>query len=347
MSAPTGFPALLERIARGGSLAPDDAERAFEVLMAGGASDAQIGAFLMGLKQRGETVEEITAGATVLRRHAAGIHAPEGAVDTCGTGGDGHGTINVSTAAAIVAAACGVPVAKHGNRAVSSRSGSADVLAALGVATDLTPAAVEQVLAHAGIGFLFAPRHHGAMRHVAAARSQLGFRTIFNLLGPLANPAGVKRQVVGVFDARWLEPMARVLQALGSVHVWVVHGSDGLDELALSGPSTVAELRDGRITTFDVGPADAGLAAAPLSAIAGGDAAENAHAILEVLRGCAGPHRDVIAFNAAAALIVAGVAKDLREGAAMAGAALDEGRALDVLERLRGASKAAAEAGHA
>ncbi|MET4698043.1 anthranilate phosphoribosyltransferase [Constrictibacter sp. MBR-5] len=328
------FKAILAQVAAGGSLARAQAEAAFEVMMSGEATPAQIGAFLMGLRVRGETVEEITGAATVMRAKAVRVEAPAGTIDTCGTGGDASGTFNVSTGAAIVVAACGVPVAKHGNRAASSKSGSSDVLAALGVNIDADMSLVARALSDAGICFMMAPRHHGAMRHVAGARVELGTRTIFNILGPLSNPADAKRQLLGVFSRQWLEPMARVLGNLGSQRAWLVHGSDGLDELTTTGPSYVAELRDGDVRTFEVTPEQAGLETARPDDLKGGDAATNAAAMRAMLGGERGPYRDIVLLNSAAALMVADRAGDLREGADMARAAIDGGTAKDVLDRL-------------
>lgn len=333
MSADALKPALAE-IAEGRDLAPEMAEAAFGALMEGKATPAQIGAFLLGLRVKGESVEEIAAGARALRAHVTRVEAPPGAIDTCGTGGDAKGTWNVSTAVALVVAACGVPVAKHGNRALSSRSGGAQVLEALGVRIDLSPEAIARCIAEAQIGFMMAPLHHTAMRHVGPARQELGVRTVFNLLGPLANPAGVTRQLVGVFSKAWVEPVARVLAALGTERAWVVHGSDGIDELTVTGPSEVAALTDGSVRCFSVTPEDAGIARHEFEALIGGDPSANAAKIEALLEGETGAYRDIVCLNAAAALIVAGAAADLAEGAALAGAALDEGRASAVLSRL-------------
>jgi anthranilate phosphoribosyltransferase len=288
----------------------------------------------MALRVRGETVEEITGAATIMRAKAHPVSAPPGAIDVVGTGGDASGTFNVSTASAIVVAACGVPVAKHGNRAFSSKSGSADVLAALGVNIEAPYEAVERAIREAGIGFMMAPRYHSAMRNVGPTRVELGTRTIFNLLGPLSNPAQVKRYLVGTFAKQWVEPMARVLANLGAERAWVVHGSDGLDELTLTGPSYVTALENGKITNFEVGPDNAGLKPAQLADLKGGEPEHNAKALKAVLGGQLGPFRDFVLFNAGAALMVAGPAKSLREGVAMAAQAIDRGKALTVLERL-------------
>ena len=325
---------LLAKLATGTPLSENEAYAAFAIMMSGDATPSQAGAFLMGLRVRGETVEEITGAARAMREKAVHVHAPPGTIDTCGTGGDARGTYNVSTAAALIAAACGVPVAKHGNRAMSSRSGSADVLAELGVNIDAEVAVIEAAIAEVGIGFLMAPRHHGAMRHVAGTRVELGTRTIFNILGPLSNPAGATRQLIGVFDSDWLEPMATVLGKLGSERVWVVHGSDGMDELTTTGPSEVAELEGGKVSRFQVTPEDAGLARAKARDLKGADAATNAAALRALLDGRPGAYRDIAVLNAAGALVVAGKAKDLRAGAKLAAAAIDSGKARGVLDRL-------------
>ncbi|MGH6905626.1 MAG: anthranilate phosphoribosyltransferase [Geminicoccaceae bacterium] len=323
--------ALLGRLAAGEPLTRSEARDAFEIMMSGDATPAQVGGFLMGLRVRGETVDELTGGAQALRERMLRVRAPDTAIDTCGTGGDASGTFNISTAAAIVVAACGVPVAKHGNRALSSRAGSADVLTALGVNIDADVALVERSIRGAGIGFMMAPRHHGAMRHVAGARVELGTRTIFNLLGPLANPAGARRQLMGVFAGEWVEPIAHVLAQLGTERAWVVHGADGLDELSTTGPSRVAELRDGTVRTFEVTPEEAGLPRARVGDLKGGDATTNADALRALLDGLRGPYRDIVLLNSAAALIVAGQADDLAAGVARAAAAIDDGAAKAVL----------------
>ena len=328
---PDKMKALLGRVASGEPLTRNEARSAFEIMMSGDATPAQVGGFLMGLRVRGETVDELTGGAEALRERMLKVHAPDHAIDTCGTGGDASGTFNVSTAAAIVVAACGVPVAKHGNRALSSRAGSADVLTALGVNIDADVALVERSIRGAGIGFMMAPRHHGAMRHVAGARVELGTRTIFNLLGPLANPAGARRQLMGVFAGEWIEPIAHVLARLGTERAWVVHGADGLDELSTTGSSQVAELRDGAVRTFEVAPEDCGLPRARVDDLKGGDAATNADALRALLDGLRGPYRDIVLLNSAAALIVAGKADDLAAGVASAAEAIDTGAAKAVL----------------
>jgi anthranilate phosphoribosyltransferase len=326
--------ALLAKLADGGTLSTDESEAAFSVLMSGDATPAQIGALLMALRVRGETVDEITGAVRVLRAKALHVRAPPGAIDIVGTGGDGAGTFNISTGAALVVAACGVPVAKHGNRALSSKCGAADVLAALGVNLEADLTLVERAIHEAGIGFLLAPRHHAAMRHVAGPRVELGLRTIFNLLGPLSNPANVTRQFTGAFARHWIEPMARVLGNLGCERAWVVHGCDGLDELTTTGPSYVAELDDGAVRVFEVEPSDAGLPVARPADLRGGDAETNAAAMRAMLGGERGPFRDAVIFNAAAALLVVGQAADLRGCAARAAEAIDAGRAKATLRRL-------------
>jgi anthranilate phosphoribosyltransferase len=263
------------------------------------------------------------------------VDAPRNAIDVCGTGGDGAGTLNVSTATAFVVAACGVPVAKHGNRAMSSRTGAADVLETLGVPIDLDAEAARKSLVDPGFAFLFAPSYHPAMKNVAPVRRELGFRTVFNLLGPICNPAGVRRQLIGIYAREWLEPVAHVLADLGTERAWIVHGEDGLDELSTTGPTRVVMLEDGRVTVRDIEPEDAGLERASLAALKGGTAADNARAIRELLAGAKGAFRDIVLLNAAAALVIAGEASNLRDGVARAGEAIDRGRASDALERAR------------
>jgi anthranilate phosphoribosyltransferase len=325
---------LMQKVATGASLAEDEIKDAFETMMSGVASPVQMAAFLMALRVRGETIPEITGASRLMREHMLPVEAPPDAVDIVGTGGDGHNTFNVSTCAALVAAGAGVPVAKHGNRAVSSLSGASDVLTALGVKIDVPPLIISRSIAKAGVGFMWAPLHHPAMKAWAPARAELGIRTILNLLGPLANPAGVKRQVVGVFNAAWTEPIAEALKNLGSVHAWVVHGSDGLDEITTTGPTRVTELKDGKIRSFEVRPDDAGLPTASLEDLKGGDATVNAAAIRDVLGGEHGPFRDIVLLNAGAALIVGGKAADLREGAERAARAIDDGSAARALDKL-------------
>jgi anthranilate phosphoribosyltransferase len=337
------FKALIAKVATGASLTREESASAFDRMMSGEATPSQMGGLLMGLRVRGETVDEITGAVTTMRAKMLGVKAPVDAVDVVGTGGDASGSYNISTCAAFILAGCGVPVAKHGNRALSSKSGAADVLQALGVKIDLNSEQVGTCIRDAGIGFMFAPAHHPAMKNVGPTRVELGTRTIFNLLGPLSNPAGVKRQMIGTFSRHWIEPMAQVLANLGSESIWVVHGSDGLDEITTSGATSVAELKDGKIRTFDITPEDAGLPRAKPEALRGGDADHNAKALLDVLKGRPGPFRDVAVLNAAAALIVAGKAKDLKDGAAIATKAIDSGEAEGRLDRLIAVSCAAVE----
>lgn len=328
------FKQIIAKAATGAPLAEAEALDAFGLMMSGDATPAQVGGLLMALRVRGETVEEIAAGARSLRARMTRIEAPEGAIDTCGTGGDASGSYNISTAAALIVAGAGVPVAKHGNRSLSSRSGSADVLAMLGVNIEADFAQIEQAIREANIGFMMAPRHHGAMRHVAGPRVELGTRTIFNLLGPLANPAGVERQLMGVFAPQWLEPLAEVLGRLGSRFAWVVHGSDGLDELTTTGPSHVAEWDGHAVRRFEVTPEDAGLPRARPEDLKGGEPAHNAEAIRAVLAGVRGPFRDAALMGAAGALLVAGRVATLREGVRLGAEAVDSGAAQGALDRL-------------
>jgi anthranilate phosphoribosyltransferase len=324
----------IAKVAAGNSLTQEEAAEAFDLVMSGAATPAQIGALVMGLRVRGETVDEIAGAARAMRAKVLTVRAPEGAIDTCGTGGDGKGTFNISTCAAFVVAGAGVPVAKHGNRAISSRSGSADVLKELGVNIEASPETISRCIAECGLGFMFAPAHHAAMRHVAQVRTELGTRTIFNLLGPLANPAGAKYQVIGVFGKGWVEPIAQVLALLGTIRAWVVHGSDGLDELTTTGISDVAVVDAGKVSTFRISPRNAGLPDARPEDLIGGNAVENAAHIRAVLGGLKGPLRDIVLLNAAAALLVAGKASTLREGVALAAESIDSGKALAVLEAL-------------
>jgi len=334
---PADLKPAIARLAAGETLSDDQAEAAFDVIMSGEATPAQIGALLMAMRVRGETVPEITGAVRAMRAKMTAIDIPDGAIDVCGTGGDGAGTLNVSSAVTFVVAGCGVKVAKHGNRALSSRTGGADVLTALGVNIDAPIEALPAILAEAGCVFLFAPRHHPSMRHAAGPRVELGTRTIFNLLGPLANPARVRRQLTGVFSQEWTRPMAEALAALGHQTAWVVHGM-GLDELTLSGQSQVMALRDGRISSFTIKPEQAGLTRAPVEAIRGGDAAVNAAALNALLQGAASAYRDMVVLNAAAALIVADQAADLRHGVDLAARSIASGAALAALETLRSVS---------
>jgi anthranilate phosphoribosyltransferase len=326
------FRALIGKVATGATLTREEAAGAFEQMMSGEATPSQMGALLMGLRVRGETVDEITGAVAAMRAKMLRVTAPPGAV--VGTGGDASGSFNISTCAALIVAGAGVPVAKHGNRALSSRSGAADVLSALGVNINLSPEAVARCIAEAGIGFMFAPAHHPAMKNVGPTRVELGTRTIFNLLGPLSNPAGVRRQMVGVFSKQWTTPLAHVLQNLGAERVWIVHGSDGLDEITTSGATSVAALENGSIKTFEISPEEFGLRKVKPEALRGGDAAENAQAVLNVLKGKGSSFRDVALFNAAAALVVAGKAKDLKDGLHAAAHSVDSGEAEGRLDRL-------------
>ena len=336
----TGAPAaafgdLLKIVIEGRPLTEDQAHDAFEAIMEGAVAPPLLAGFLIALRMRGETVGEIAAFARSMRRRAVAVASSRpGQIDTCGTGGDGAGTFNVSTVAAFVVASCGVPVAKHGNRSVSGRCGSADLLEGLGIRADLSPEEAARSIDEAGFGFLFAPRLHPSMKHAAATRHALGVRTVFNLLGPLANPAGVRRQVLGVYDAAWVEPLAHVLKELGAEQALVVHGA-GLDEIALHGATTAAEVRQGRVRRMKLTPEDAGLKRAPLEAIAGGEPLEHVRLAEAVLRGERGPRRDVVILNAGAALWVAGQARDLAEGTARAAEGIDRGQAWQVVELLR------------
>jgi anthranilate phosphoribosyltransferase len=330
---------LIAHVADGKDLSEAQAAVAMGLMMAGEATQAQAAALLMALRIKGETVEEITGFARVMRDRATHVqhHRPL-VVDTCGTGGDGAHTFNISTTAAFVVAGAGVPVAKHGNRAASSQTGSADVLEALGVNLNLTPEAVGQCIDEIGIGFMFAPLLHSAMKHVAPVRKEIGLRTAFNLLGPLTNPAGAGAQVLGVYAARLTEPLARVLGNLGVQHALVVHGLDGIDELSISGPSLVSEVQEGLVTTYRVAPEDLGLRRAPREYIRGGNAAENAQITELILKGETGPRRDVVILNAGAALLAADQVRTLKEGVALAAETLDSGRAIAKLEALRALS---------
>ncbi len=328
------FKPLIAKVATGASLTRAEAKQAFDDMLSGEVTPSQMGGFLMGLRVRGETVEEITGAVSAMREKMMRVSAPRGTIDIVGTGGDGSGSYNVSTLASIITAACGLPVAKHGNRAASSQSGASDVLSVLGVKIGLPSAGVEACVNESGLGFMMAPTHHAAMRHVGPVRVELGTRTIFNILGPLSNPAGVLRQVVGVFSPAWLEPMAQVLKNLGSERVWIVHGSDGLDELTTTGPTSVAALEHGQIKTFEVTPEEAGLKRATSADLKGGDPAHNAAALRAVLDGMKSPYRDIAVFNAAAGLVVGDKARTLTEGARMAEEAIDSGRAKATLEKL-------------
>ena len=328
------FRALIGKVATGAALTREEAAGAFEQMMSGEATPSQMGGLLMALRVRGETVEEITGAVTAMRAKMLRVTAPPDAIDVVGTGGDASGSFNISTCAALIVAGAGVPVAKHGNRALSSRSGAADVLAALGVNINLTPDAIARCIREAGIGFMFAPAHHPAMKNVAPTRVELGTRTILNLLGPLSNPAGVRRQMIGVFSRHWTLPLAQVLKNLGAERVWVVHGSDGLDEITTAGPTSVAALEDGAITSFEISPEEVGLPKVKPEVLRGGDAAANAKALLSVLEGEDSAFREVALFNAAAALVVAGKAQNLKAGLDLAAQSIDSGEAEGRLDRL-------------
>ena len=325
---------IIGKVATGATLSREEAASAFDSMMSGEATPSQMGGLLMALRVRGETVDEITGAVAAMRAKMLRVDAPADAIDIVGTGGDGSGSVNVSTCAAFVVAGAGVPVAKHGNRALSSRSGAADVLSALGVKIDIKPDHVGRCVHEAGIGFMFAPAHHPAMKNVGPTRVELATRTIFNLLGPLSNPASVRRQMVGVFSRQWVLPLAQVLKNLGSEQVWVVHGSYGLDEITLSGPTFVAALENGTIRSFEVTPEDAGLSRVGGDALKGGDAAANAVALQSVLDGMPSPFRDVALLNAAAALIAAGRTATLKEGVAIGRNSLDSGAAAAKLKHL-------------
>ena len=334
---------IIGKLATGTTLTRAESAFAFDVMMSGEATPSQIGAVLMGLRVRGEDVEEIAGAVSTMRAKMLRVEAPADAVDVVGTGGDASGSYNISTCASFIVAGAGVPVAKHGNRALSSKSGAADVLMALGVKIDLTPAQISTCIAQAGIGFMFAPAHHPAMKHVGPTRVGLGTRTIFNLIGPLSNPAGVTRQMVGVFARTWVEPLAEVLHTLGSTRAWVVHGSDGLDEITTAGPTFVAELKDGAIRTFEITPEQFGIAKAGPEALKGGDGAVNAIALRSVLAGQPSAYADVALLNAAAALVVAGKADELGAGLELARRSLNDGLALAALDRLIAVSNAQAD----
>jgi anthranilate phosphoribosyltransferase len=338
----SGLKPFIAKIASRQPLTRQEASDAFEILMSGEASMAQVGGFLMGLRVRGETVDEIAGAVSIMREKMVPVDAPADAVDIVGTGGDGTNTYNISTLAAIIVAGAGVPVAKHGNRALSSKSGTADALSQLGVKLDIEPDLIARCIREAGIGFMFAQLHHPAMRHVGPARVELGARTIFNIVGPLSSPARVKKQLFGVYSPEWLIPGAEALRDLGLTSAWVVHGS-GLDEITTTGPSQVAELKDGEIRTFELTPSDFGVETVSLDAIRGGDGAVNAAALRDVLGGAKTPYRDVALCNAAASLVVAGKAKDVTEGMHLASQSLDGGGAARALESLIAISNSATQ----
>jgi anthranilate phosphoribosyltransferase len=324
----------LGKIAARQDLTGEEMRSVMSIIMNGEATPSQIGAFLIGMRVKGESVGEIAAAVSILREKMVKVKAPDDAIDIVGTGGDGAETLNISTTAAIVVAAAGVPVAKHGNRALSSKSGAAECLQALGVKLDLTPAQITRCIREAGIGFMFAPAHHPAMKHVGPTRMELGTRTMFNLLGPQSNPAGVRRYMLGVFAKQWVEPVAAALLANRTESAWVVHGADGLDELSTTGPSFVASIKGGNLTSFEVIPEDAGLPRATLADLKGADPAHNAARLRELLEGVKSPYRDVVLLNAAAAFVVAGRADTLKLGASLAAAEIDSGRAKATLDKL-------------
>ncbi len=328
------FPALLQKIERGEDLSAAETQTAFDHIFEGQILPEQIATFLLGLRKKGETVDELLGAVKSMRSKAVTIKAPPQTMDIVGTGGDAHGTLNISTAVALVVAACGVPVAKHGNRAASSRSGSSDVLTALGINLEPPLPMLERCLNEANLCFLFAPRHHPAMRHVAEVRKKLGVRTIFNLLGPLTNPANVKHHLIGVYELEWLGPIAEVLKMLGSETAWIAHGHDGMDEITTTAPTDVVELRSNMIQHFTLEPTQVGLPQASITDLKGGDAPQNAVALKELLKGKKGPYRDIVAFNASAALIVAGKASDLRQGIKLAETSIDNGSAQRTLDNL-------------
>ena len=335
------FKPYLAKVATGASLTREEARSAFDDLLSGEVTPAQGGAFLMALRVRGEALDEIVGAVSAMRGRMTRVNAPADAMDIVGTGGDHSGSYNISTLASMIVAGCGVRVAKHGNRAASSRSGAADVLTALGVKIGLDPAALERCLAEAGLCFMFAQAHHASMRHVAPVRVELGTRTLFNLLGPLSNPAGVRRQLLGVFSDAWLEPLTQVLKELGTERVWTVHGSDGLDEITTTGPTHVVALENGTIRRFTVTPDEVGLTTARPEDLKGADPEHNAAELRRVLDGEKTPYRDIAVLNAAAALVVAGEAGNLREGVDRAAGAVDSGAAKGALERLIQVSNAA------
>jgi len=323
-------------------LTSDQMREVMQTIMTGNATPAQIGGFLVGLRMKGETVDEIAAAASVMRELAAHVEVSgPHLVDTCGTGGDGAHTFNISTASAIVAAAAGAKVAKHGNRSVSSSCGSADVLENAGVNLDLEPRQVAHCIEKVGVGFLFAPRHHGAMKHAIGPRKEMGVRTVFNLLGPLTNPASAPNQVLGVFSDHWLEPLAHVLKQLGSEHVMVVHAEDGLDEISIGAPTKIAELNEGQIRNYTIAPTDFGMTVSEINSIVVNNAEESLQMIRDVFAGQPGPARDIVAMNAGAAIYVAGLAASLNDGVVRAGELLDSGAAQQTLDLLIQTSQAA------
>ncbi|MGI9483683.1 MAG: anthranilate phosphoribosyltransferase [Hyphomicrobiales bacterium] len=322
------------KVAGGQPLTFEEAQEAFEIVMSGEATPSQIGGFLMAMRVRGETVDEISGAVSIMREKMTPVKAPVGTIDIVGTGGDASGSYNISTCSALVAAAAGVDIAKHGNRSLSSKSGASEALVALGVNIEIPPEKISECIDKAGVGFMFAPAHHAAMRFVGPTRVELGTRTIFNLLGPLSNPASTKRQIIGVFSKEWIEHLAHVMKNLGAEAVWVTHGEGGLDEITSTGITWVAELKDGKVSTFEITPEDAGLTRSPLEDLKGGDPEYNAAAIRDVLAGKKGAYRDTVLMTVASALIVTDQAKDLKEGVALAADAIDSGKAAEVLDKL-------------
>lgn len=330
----SNFKDFIAKVSDGNALSQEDARAAFEIILSGEATPSQLGGFLMALRVRGESVAEVTGAVATMRSKMLPVSAPDDAIDIVGTGGDNSGSYNISTCTAIVVAGCGVPVAKHGNRSLSSKSGAAEALSELGVNIDIGPSRISECIDQAGIGFMFAPAHHAAMKHVGPTRVELGTRTIFNILGPLSSPAGVRKQMTGVFAPVWLEPVAEVLRNLGTERAWIVHGSDGMDEITTTGPTAVTELKDGVIRSLEIAPEDVGLKRSDPADLKGGTPTENAKALREVLGGAKNAYRDVVLFNAAASLVVAGACEDLKDGVSIAGQSIDNGSAADRLERL-------------
>nr|MEC9422006.1 anthranilate phosphoribosyltransferase [Pseudomonadota bacterium] len=332
------FKDFIAKVSDGHALSPEEAREAFEVILSGSATPSQLGGFLMALRVRGESIAEVTGAVATMRSKMIPVRAPANAMDIVGTGGDNSGSYNISTCTALVVAGSGVPVAKHGNRSLSSKSGAAEALAELGVNIDIDARKISDCINRAGIGFMFAPLHHAAMKHVGPTRMELGTRTIFNLLGPLTNPAGVKRQMVGVFARKWVEPLAEALRELGSEKAWVVHGSDGMDEITTTGPTAIAELKNGTIRSVEISPEDVGLAVSDPKDLKGGLPSENANALRDVLAGSKNAYRDVVLFNAAASLLVADKVETLKDGVELAAQSIDSGSAADTLEKLVAAS---------
>jgi anthranilate phosphoribosyltransferase len=334
----SSFKALIAKVADGKALSREEAKEAFDIMMSGEATPSQIGGFLLALRVRGETVDEITGAVQAMREKMLRVAAPSEAIDIVGTGGDASGSYNISTASAFVAAGAGLKIAKHGNRALSSKSGAADTLAALGVKLDIGPDKIATCIQEAGLGFMFAPAHHSAMKHVGPSRVELGTRTIFNLLGPLSNPAGVRRQITGVFSKGWLEPLAQVLKNLGSERVWVAHGAGGFDEITAAGVTWIAELKDGQVRSFELTPEEAGVPRGKVDDLRGGEAEHNAKALKEVLEGADNGFRNAVLMTAGAALLITGKAPTIKAGAELARQSIASGRARAVLDKLVAAS---------